>query len=213
MRGLEIEQVALVLGASAVLADRPVGADDAMRGDHERDRRVGARRTDRAMRPRRPGLDRDLTVARRLAVGDAGYRFQRVTGEAADETQVQRDLERRARPFEVLVHLAEQRVGIVVDRCRLPAQALRPRCEDGAERRGEELEADEAGVARQNEGIAEGRGMDAEACRGHVLILLVRALLPRGERPPGGQRAGRVNVGRNGRSVRRVANPAKLGRG
>ena len=130
-------------------------------------------RAPRADCPRAIG---DLAVAGRLAVGDAADGLEGVAREAADEPPVQRQVEVLPLAREVLVELLGGVGGdrVVIRAIGDAAQHARQPLEFGVEPVAQRMQGDDALVGRDDEDLADGGGVQAEAtvrrC-GHATIL------------------------------------------
>src|SRR5207302_10653564 len=105
-RALDLGQPALSLEPAAVAAKRAAAAQDAMAGDDDRDRVRAQRVAGSARAARAAGPAGHLRVAEHAAEGDARRGAQHAAGEGAAQRPVQRNVERAALPFEVLLEPA-----------------------------------------------------------------------------------------------------------
>ena len=95
----------LTSGCPPYSPSEPSDAHHPVHRHDDRERRRRARGADGARRARAAREDRDLAVARRLAVRDVAHGLERGAGEAADEAPVEREVELAAVAGEVLVEL------------------------------------------------------------------------------------------------------------
>src|SRR5258705_4207783 len=102
---LELEQPALRLETSGVPAQRPVARDDAVAGDHDRDRVVPDRTGRGAVGLVVTRLVRDLRVGDELAVRDSRGDGPDLPLERRERRQVDGDVELPAPAAEVLIEL------------------------------------------------------------------------------------------------------------
>lgn len=121
---LQLEQQALALEAASIAGQAPVGPDDAVAGNDDRDRIAAVGKPDRARGGGPAHTPCELAVGRRLPVWDLPQRLPdaALEGRAANH---KRDVECGALAVEVLgqlpAHVRERLVGrppLRVDRCR-----------------------------------------------------------------------------------------------
>ena len=109
-RALELEQLLLAIEPAGVADQRPVRADHAVAREHDRDRVAVHDDPNGAGGLRAMGLGGEGSIGRELAVGNLGEKLQHLAVELARHSQIERELELRARALEVLAQLAARRI-------------------------------------------------------------------------------------------------------